>query len=382
MNILVFNWQDRKHPHAGGAEIHFHEIFGRIVREGHSVTLVCSRFRGGAPRDIIDGVRVIRIGNRSLFNFAVPLWYLFFGRRYDLVVDDVNKIPFYSPMFIRKPVVALFHHLFGKSVFLETNPIAASYVYLSEKIIPWFYSRVPVVAVSGSTRDELVEMGLSAENIQIIHNSVDHSVYRPAAKKESDIFTIGFLGRIKKYKSIDHLIEAFVRVREIVPEARLVIIGSGDHLRKLKKIASKTKYRNDITFTGYVSEDEKVEYIRNMDVIVNTSSKEGWGLTVIEANACGVPVIGANVPGLRDSIKDEETGLLYHYGDVEALTALLFRYYGDAELRRRLRARAIDWAAEFNWDNAASKFLRFFKESVYRWRYRKDLPQEQSRDNI
>ena len=372
MKILVFNWQDKKNPHAGGAEVHLHEIFGRIAKQGHSVTLVCSQFRGGAPRDYIDGIRIIRIGRRNLFNFAVPLWYLFFGAKYDVVVDDVNKVPFYTPMYVRKPVLALFHHLFGKSIFLETNPVAASYVYASEWFIPKIYRRVPIVAVSESTKSELVEQGIPENNIKIIHNSVDHSLYRPNQNKNNSSFTIGFLGRIKKYKSIDHLLEAFERIKVELPDAKLVIIGDGDYLPKLKAVVSKMKYRGDIEFTGYVSGEEKVRRVQQMDVIVNTSSKEGWGLTVIEANACGVPVIGADVPGLRDSIKDEETGLLYRYGDIEALTALLFRFYGNENLRNTLSKNAQKWAAGFDWDDAAADFLKAIDDTVYDWKYRKN----------
>ncbi len=372
MKILVFNWQDIKNPLAGGAEVHLHETFSRIVKKGHSVTLVCSQFRGGAPRDIIDGIRVIRVGTRNFFNFAVPLWYLFFGSKYDVVIDDVNKIPFYTPVYVRKPIVAIFHHLFGKSIFLETNAIAASYVYASEWLIPGVYRNVPIVAVSESTKSELVEQGIPEHNIHIIHNSVDHTLYSTGNEKKERSFTIGFLGRIKKYKSIDHLLQAFDLVKTEIADAKLVIIGDGDYLPALRKTASKMKHRDDITFTGYVPGKEKVRLIRGLDVVVNTSSKEGWGLTVIEANACGIPVIGTNVPGLRDSILDEETGLLYQYGDIEALTALLFRFFGDEELRRRLSKNALDWASKFNWDDSADAFLKAITNSVYDWKYRKN----------
>lgn len=374
MKILVFNWQDIKNPLAGGAEVHLHEIFSRIAKKGHSVTLVCSQFRGGSPRDIINGIRIIRVGTRNLFNFAVPLWYLFFGGKYDVIIDDVNKIPFYSPLYVRNPIIALFHHLFGKSIYLETNPVAASYVYASEWFIPKVYGNVPIIAVSESTKAELVGEGIPESNITIIHNSVDHSLYKPDGRVDriNSQPTIGFLGRIKKYKSIEHLLQAFEMVKVEYPKAKLVVIGDGDYLPRLRKAASKMKYHDDITFTGYVSDEEKIRLIRELDVVVNTSSKEGWGLTVIEANACGVPVIGADVPGLRDSIVNEETGLLYHYGDIEALTALLFRYFGDERLRKKLSDNAVTWAGKFNWDNAADEFLKVIEDSVYEWKYRKN----------
>jgi glycosyltransferase involved in cell wall biosynthesis len=369
VKILVFNWQDIKNPLGGGAEVHLQEIFGRIAAQGHSVTLVCSKFRGGAPRDTIGGIRVIRVGTRNLFNFAVPLWHLFFGHTYDVVVDDINKIPFYTPVYVRKPIVAIVHHLFGKSIFMETNPLAASYVYAAERLIPKIYRHVPIIAVSESTKNELTEQGIPADTIRIIHNCVDHSLYKPGGFDGDRPFTIGFLGRIKKYKSIDHLLSAFIKVKERVPDAKLVIIGDGDYLPALEKTAAKLPYRDDITFTGYVSGEEKVRLLRNTDIVVNTSSKEGWGLTVIEANACGIPVIGADVPGLRDSIRHDETGLLYPYGDIDALYNAIMKLKNDTALLNRLSEKAILWAAGFNWDSAAEEVLKVISDAAYEWKF-------------
>jgi glycosyltransferase involved in cell wall biosynthesis len=363
VKILVFNWQDIKNPYAGGAEVHLHETFSRIAAKGHSVTLVSSSFRGAAPRDFIDGIKVYRTGSRNTYNFAVPLWYLFFGGGYDIVVDDVNKIPFFTPLYIRKPLVTIFHHLFGKSIWLETNPVAAAYVTATEWLIPKVYKSVPVIAVSESTKSELVSKGIPDENIRVVHNSVDHNLYKPGKPVPRKEPVIGFLGRIKKYKSIEHLLEAFCRVKTILPDAILTIVGDGDYLPALKKYAVNLGIADDTTFTGYVSGEEKVRLVNNMDLIVNTSSKEGWGLTVIEANACGIPVIGANVSGLRDSILHDETGILYTYGNIEELATAIVTLIRNREKRDRLARNAITWAGRFNWDRSAESVLHILEQT-------------------
>ena len=122
LNILLINWQDIKNPLGGGAEVHAHEIFRRIAAAGHSVTQLSCSFPGAESEELIDGIRVIRNGSRSLFNFAVPAAYraLCKEQKFDVVIDDINKIPFYTPVFVRKPIVAILHHLFGQSNHLET----------------------------------------------------------------------------------------------------------------------------------------------------------------------------------------------------------------------------------------------------------------------
>ena len=134
MRILVINWQDWTHPRAGGAEIHLREVFGRIAAAGHRVDLLCTGFDGAASEERLDGINVIRRGHRwELFNFAVPGIYrrVLRRNRYDVVVDDLNKVPFYSPLFSDRPVVALVHHFFGGTVFEQTNPAFGSYVWMS-----------------------------------------------------------------------------------------------------------------------------------------------------------------------------------------------------------------------------------------------------------
>jgi hypothetical protein len=176
MKILVLNWQDIKNPLGGGAEVHLHEIFKRVVARGHSVTLYSSKFPGSKETEEIDGLHVIREGGRYLFNFHVPWRYQSQFRKegFDVVVDDINKIPFYTPTFVDKPLAGIVHHLFGKAIFLEAPFIPASYVYFAEKVAARVYRNTPMAVVSESTRQELIGLGFSAANIVIVPNAVNY----------------------------------------------------------------------------------------------------------------------------------------------------------------------------------------------------------------
>lgn len=368
MKILVLNWQDIKNPLGGGAEVHLHEIFKRIAAQGHSVTLYCSRFPGAAETEEIDGIRVLRQGGRHLFNFYVPRRYHSEFRRetFNVVVDDINKIPFYTPRFVDKPLVGIVHHLFGRTIFLEARLLPALYVSLAEKVAVKVYRNTPMAVVSESTRQELIDLGLPAGNIVIVPNAVSQEAYPAAEYSHPPRPVIGHLGRLKKYKSVDHLLRAFQIVRQEVLDAQIKIIGDGDYRPALEKYARELGIADSVEFAGYLSQTEKVRQLHQMSVAVNCSAKEGWGLTVIEANACGVPVIASDVPGLRDSVVDEKTGLLFEYGNVEQLAQKILLVLRDENLRARLRGEAIEWARTFNWDDSANKMVDFLERVIAR----------------
>ncbi|HCA78935.1 MAG TPA: hypothetical protein DEP53_04300 [Bacteroidetes bacterium] len=363
MKILVLNWQDIQNPLGGGAEVHFHEIFKRIAAKGHSVTLYCSGFPGAPNREEIDGIKVIREGGRYLFNFHVPGRYFseFRQEHFDVIVDDINKIPFFSPWFVKEPLVGIVHHLFGPAIFLEAPLIPAMYVSLSEKLAVRVYRNTPMAVVSESTRQELIGFGFPPSNIVLVQNAVNSVQYSLPAQDITPAPVIGHLGRLKKYKSVDHLIHAFSIVKLEIPDAKLKIIGDGDHRPALQRLAGELGLEKDVEFTGYLSQAEKVRHLHQLSVSVNCSAKEGWGLTVIEANSCGVPVVASDVPGLRDSVIDERTGLLFEFGNIEQMAQKILLMLRDENLRSRLRKEAIEWARTFNWDDSAAKMTLFLE---------------------
>ena len=368
MNILIFNWQDIKNPLAGGAEVHLHEVFSRIAGLGNPVTLYCSTFPGARPEEELNGIRVIREGGRSLFNFRVPLayWKRFRREGFDIVIDDMNKIPFFTPLFVREPLYGITHHLFGTSIFQETNAVVASYVYWAERAAVLLYrrKRIPFIVGSPSTQVELLERKFPAGDVTVVNYAVDHRIHRPTGVAQSPTPLIGYFGRLKKYKSIDHLLLALPAVLERVPVLRLMIVGEGDDRARLEELARRSGVNHAVEFTGFVTEERKVELLQSIWFKVTTSSKEGWGLTVLEANACGIPVIASNVAGLRDAVKDGETGLLYPYGDVGTLSRMIMRLIEDREMRERLAAGARVWAASFSWDRAAEQTLTLLRRRV------------------
>ena len=368
MKILVLNWQDIKSPLGGGAEVHLHEIFKRIAANGHEVTLFCYRYKGALSEEIVDGIRVIRKGSRSFFNFYVPIMYLknFHKGEYDIIIDDINKIPFYTPIYVRKPLLAISHHFFGTSIFRESGFIAGCYVYMAEKVVDWIYKKTPFVVVSQSTLQEFIDRGFNPEMFSIVPNAISQNLFPMKVNQKNEFPTITYFGRLKKYKSVDHLLRAFALVSKKLNNAKLLILGKGDYQPKLEELAKELGISDNTTFSGFISEEDKIPLLSLSHCVVNTSMKEGWGITNIEANACGTLVISANVPGLRDSVKEGVSGLLYEYGNIEQLADILIEILTNTKLREKLSEGAVTWAKSFSWDKSAELMINRCEEILRR----------------
>jgi glycosyltransferase involved in cell wall biosynthesis len=364
LRILVANWQDKTNPRAGGAEIHLHEVFGRLAARGHQVSLLVSGYAGAAPQATIDGMSVHRTGGRYTYNLAAPRYYRQHLRNlgYDVFVEDLNKVPLFAPYWVREPIALLVHHLFGTIAFQEAALPLATATWLLEKPIPLVYRRLPTMAVSQSTADDLLQRGFSSP-IEIIANGTNLDFYRPAAGVQRFVEpTMLYLGRLKKYKRIDLIVDAFARVRATFPHARLIIAGQGDARPALEAQIRRLQLENAVQMPGFVTDEQKRDLFRRAWIHLLTSPKEGWGITNMEAAACGTPTIASNSPGLRDSVQDGRTGFLVPHGDVAALAARIEQLLGNAPLRAQFGEQALLFAQRFTWERAAletEKFLNY-----------------------
>ena len=365
MKILLINWRCMKNPEAGGAEVHFHEIFKRIAAKGHSVTLVSHYFAGAEREEMVDGIRVLRTGNKYLFNHQFKRYYgkYLVKEAYDLVVDDISKIPLNTPEYIKEPLVGIIHHFHGLTLFKELPWPMAWYIYRKEKRIGRVYHDTPIFAVSPSTRRELIELGQPENKTELLYNAIDQTLFKSASPVKSATPVISYIGRIKKYKNLETIIDAIPLIRKAIPALRLEIGGKGDHLEQLKQYVQEKGLNDAVRFLGFIPEEEKPEAMGRAWLFVTMAQKEGWGITVIEANAAGTPVIGSDVPGLRDSILDSRTGMLVPYGDSQALARTVIELIEDRKRLEQMTAVAREWSTKFTWEASAEHFLA----SVRRW---------------
>ncbi|MFQ5688970.1 MAG: glycosyltransferase family 4 protein [Gemmatimonadota bacterium] len=361
MRILVINWQDRLNPQAGGAEVHLHEIFRRLADRGHRVQLLVSGWPGAPASDRVDGLDVRRVGGRHTFPLRVRSAYrrLRERERFDLVVEDINKLPLFTPLWVKSPVVALIPHLFGATAFREAGWPVAGTVWLAERLMPAAYRSTPVQAISRSTADDLERRGFERSRVTVIYPGIDHSRFfvDPEVQKY-EVPTIVYVGRLKRYKGLDVTFRALRLLTERWPQARFLIAGQGDDRVRLNRVARREGVTDNVRFLGFVSEGRKLELLRRAWVNVYPSPKEGWGITNVEAAACGTPTVASDSPGLRESVRDGSSGYLVPHSDATRWASALGSIFRDDSLRQRLSREAIRFSRRFSWEEAADQTER------------------------
>jgi glycosyltransferase involved in cell wall biosynthesis len=367
VRILAVNWLDRENPQAGGAEIHFFEIFRRLVERGHEVSLVTSGWRGAPPAATLDGIRVERHGGRHTFALhgRGAVRRALRAGHYDVAVEDINKLPLYLATLTDLPLYVIVPHLFGTTAFREASLPVAGLVWLAEKAIPRVYRRAAFHAISDSTRDDLVARGVRREAVRVIYPGVDSQWYSPdSGTGRTKTPTFLYVGRLKRYKGIEVALHAFAAARAECPHLRLEIAGGGDDRERLERIAAQLELGETARFLGFVSEERKRELLRQAWGLVFPSIKEGWGISNVEAAACGTPAIASDSPGLRESVRDGETGLLVPHGDIRALASALLRLSGDPRLVETFGGAGRRFAETLTWEHAAAATEAHLLETV------------------
>jgi glycosyltransferase involved in cell wall biosynthesis len=355
LRVLIINWRDISHPWSGGAEIYMHEIGRRLSEMGMDVGWLCQRHKGSSRNELLDGIRVHRVGGRFTLYPRVAISYLVKLRgRYDVIVDCENGIPFFTPLFARIPKVLLVHHVHREIFRRETHPpIRWLGYWLEGSLMPAVYKKSPIVAVSASTRDDLVGLGFKAEQIHIVHNGVVEVT--PLQRKPAPEARILCAGRLTPQKGVDVIIRAMPLVLQAMPDAHLDIVGQGPDRTRLERLAWSLKLATHVRFHGYLPGLARDELAARAWVAVCPSAFEGWGVSCVEAGARGLPVIASNVNGLRDSVRDGITGLLVPHGDHRALAAALVDLLGDPERRADMSAAGIEWAAAHSWERSTNE---------------------------
>lgn len=358
LRILILNWRDIRHAWSGGAEVYVHEIAKRLASSGNEVTLFCSNDRHSPSNEYIDGVKIVRKGGFYTVYLWALLYYIFkFRRQTDVVVDSINGIPFFSPLYTRKPVVGILYHV-HQQVFKDNLPRVLSSLacFIEAKIMPPLYRRSKMVTISPSSKLDMYKLGFSGDQeIETINPGIEVSKFRPQEKTINP--SILYLGRLKAYKSIDTLLKAMVHVIRTNPKVTLNIAGFGESREYLEKLVRELGLSKFVNFLGKVSEEVKVKLLSQSWVFVQPSSMEGWGIVAIEANASGTPVIASNVPGLRDSISNPHNGFLVTKGNSAQFAQKINLLINNEKLRHKMEKGSLKWSKNFSWDKSANQFL-------------------------
>lgn len=369
MNILILNWRDIKNPSSGGAEVLTHEIAKRWVKLGNQVTLFSSHFSNSRSGEVVDGVRIIRKGHpdaRFLFSSVHFLAYKFYRnnlQRFDVVVDEIHGLPFFTPWYVKEKKVVLICEVAGDLWIKMFGPILGPLGRFVEKIyLQFIYKDIVYLTISNSTKEELIKEGVNSKNITVLPMGLTIPENIKNLEKEKDP-TLIFVGRLTRSKGIEDAIEALRKVLETYPKTKLWIVGGGseDYIKLLKKIGKNLGVSEKITFWGFVSEEKKFELMGRAHILVAPSIKEGWGLIVQEAARVKTPSIVYDVPGLRDAVVNNKTGIILpHNSSFEMAKQIMF-LLNDKKRYKDFQKNALSWSKTLSWDNTAKQSLKLIK---------------------
>lgn len=365
MNILIFNWRDLKHSWAGGGEIYVFELAKRWAEMGHTVTVFCGNDADQKLKenDRYDKITIVRRGGRYGLYFWGGWYYLRnkLGNP-DVIIDVVNGMPFFTPLFSRKPKVVFIYHVHDQQFFYELPfPLNVFGFFVERYLFPVLYQGIDVVAISKTTKEQLKKIGFSAKKIHVVYCGITKKRASGNISKYTTP-TLLYLGRIKAYKRVDKLVSLFEELLEKRPNVKLIIAGWGTEASSVVDVIMKSKHRKKIKLLGPVTENEKKKLLAKSWLFANLSIGEGWGISVIEANLQGTPAVAYDVPGLSESIIQGKTGLLAQNDD--ELMKNILTVLDNTKLRKRMGMEASKWAETFDWNRTAKEALTILEKKA------------------
>lgn len=372
MNILILNWKDIRNPEAGGAEVVTSQFARNLVQEGHQVTLFCRTFPHCLPSEELDGVQIIRQGGKLSTYWKAFLYYRSLAIKPDIVVDMVNTICWQTPLYVPLEKRVAYVNQLAREVLFYELPFPVSVIfYFSERLQYLPYTNTPILCFSKSTQQDLTLFGIPKKNTHLFSLGLDHSSYFQGTQKTKHPLFL-FVARLVRMKNTDLCIRAMKSVIKKHPTAKLVILGNGPDRKRLQQIVGAANLGNhvvfidkDIPFFGPQVKNAKVTLMQQAWALLLPSVKEGWGMVVTEAAACGTPAIVSDVTGLRDSVVHNKTGIMLSKSpNPEEMEVAMLKIIEDTQLRQRLSQGALQWSKNFSWEKSYIEFKKALGQAL------------------
>ncbi len=321
--------------------------------------MLTSGFSGAAHTETIDGYKVVRVGGRVSVYIKAWRYYQAQLRGWaDLVIDECNTLPFMTKFYVRERRIMFFHMLCREIWFYQLPKYIGWVGYIIEPIYLRLLSSEKIVTVSNSTKIDLIKHGLKNENISVISEGIElNPVADLSAVQKFEEPTLLSLGSVRAMKRTLDQVKAFEIAKETLPTLKLIIAGdySDKYGLSVKHYVESSRFTNDISMIGRISEVHKTELLQKAHLLLVTSIKEGWGLVVTEANSQGTPAVVYDVDGLRDSVRDNETGIVTRATPL-ALAESITELMNNEEIYGKIRVAGHAWSMQITFNRAYEDF--------------------------
>ena len=374
-----------------------------LAKMGVEVHVITQHNTGAAHEEIMDGVHVHRfrwlkpkefkaliyfsglIDNLRLLTYLISLFFnlIWITRKYNLDLFHAHHtiptglVAIVVGKIMRLPVVVTAHLMDITTHGADVGPLdnikdfESNFIF-SRLIRFSLNSSSRIIAVSGDLANKIELMGIN-KDVTILRNAVDISRFKPSKNIEmrqnykiddKDILIL-FIGHLESFKGIFELMDAFKKIRINQDNCKLMIVGEGHEEQKVKNIVSKLDLDNYIIFTGKVSPETIQNFYQMADIFTLPSYTEGLPLVVVEAMACGLPVVVSKVGGIPELVKDGINGFLVPPKDRFSLTKKLEILVNNEELRQKFGLKALETVDdEFNIEKKVEKMIEIYKELI------------------
>lgn len=369
--IHVLAWRDLDDVEAGGSEVHIAEVAKLWAAAGLDVTMRTSWAQGQPTEAVRDGYRVIRrAGRHMVFPRAAAAEILGRTGPRDALVEIWNGMPFLSPVWNRGPRVVLLHHVHAEMWQMTLGETLGRLgAAFESRVAPKVYRGSAIATLCESSKRELVdELGFRHDRVTVVHPGID-PMFSPGGERSPEPLVVA-VGRLAPVKRYDVLVRAAHHARARVPGLRLVIVGEGYDKPRVEAVVEELDAGDWVVLRGHVTGEELVDLYRRAWIVASASAREGWGMTLTEAAACGTPAVATRIAGHADAVRHDRSGLLADH-DPASLGDAMARVLADEDLRTRLGAGALEWAGELTWSNTATQLMRVVAGEVARRRPRR-----------
>ncbi len=344
MKVLWFGHRDIKHPRAGGAERTMYEVSRRLAKMGYDVTLATVNPGALKSFEIIEGVKIIRVKGNVMAHLLAPLMIKKIDP--DVIIDDLaHVVPWFSTFFTEKPVIAFFRHLHARSLRGQVHPIIAEVLKLMERQYSRIYSKGVFVTESDTSIRDLLSLGVPRRRIFKILPGVDHELFKP--RKKFDEPTLVYFSGMRDYKR--PWLSLYL-LKEL-SNAKLIIVGDGPSFSRTIEKCKELNLCDRVSFTGRIDNERLAEIIARSWVNLHFSLAEGFGLTVLEAAACGTPTVALAAPGIEEVINEFGFGLTA--GNIDEMKSSIFKII---ENYSAWSDKVFRTSLSFSWEETAKKW--------------------------
>ena len=362
-------WRDLADPEAGGSELHADKVAEAWAAAGIDVTMRTAAAAGQRPYGKRNGYSVVRrAGRYTVFPRTALSGALGRTGPRDGLVEIWNGMPFFSPVWAHCPRIVFLHHVHAEMWRMVLPPHLARLGETIEfRLAPPFYRSTPIVTLSASSKAEIVDLlRLPERNVTVVPPGVDPR-FSPGGERSPHPLVVA-VGRLVPVKRPRELVEALISVRQRVPALEAVLVGEGYEREQLEEQIAVAGAGGWLRLAGRVSDEELVALYRRAWVVTSASAREGWGMTLTEAAACGTPAVATDIAGHRDAAQDGVSARLVP--TPADLAPALVDVLTDADARARLQAGARAHAARFTWEATARETFRVLARQAERTRRR------------